>query len=80
MSEAKDPVPATEIRIVAADLNHHGKPDTLTIEFYKEGKLVYAVETAERHLAGFMELKSAGYDQIENDKLIELANIALHLH
>lgn len=80
MPEAQDPAPATEIRIVAADLNHHGKPDTVTIEFYKEGKLLYAVETAEKHESGFIELKSAGYDQIENGKLIELANIALYLH
>jgi hypothetical protein len=80
MSETKIQVPATKVRIATADLNHQGKADTVTIEFYKKGKIYYAVEAVEKYDTGFTQPKSAGYGEIDNKKLIELANLVLHLH
>jgi hypothetical protein len=78
--EDQGTVPATEIRVAAADLNHHGKPDVVTIEFYKDGQLDYAVEAVENKGNGFSKIVSQGPGDVSHDTLIELANLVLRLH
>jgi len=80
MLEVESRIPATEIRVVAMDLNHHGKPDTVVIEFYKSGSIDYAVEVVEKDENGFTRVVSKALQEVDNDTLIGLANLALHLH